>query len=183
VSEKIARRVSVLRERAQVFNAVMADLQRMGPALRSDRVAHNEWRQLILDGNAIRAAIQTSGKMIDGAAKWVAKTFQRKALDAIPFAADVVHATTDGSVSAIDHFIDRAKKAIVKFRPLFESFSGLDEKERQRLAALPVEQVKKSAVPALLLIAILGSVAYWAAGGNLKLRRDRDDDPDIFDYD
>lgn len=149
----------------------------MGPALRADKIAFGEWRQLMLDGNAIRAAIQTSAKMVDGASKWVSRTFQRKALDAIPFAADVVTATTNGSISAIDNFMDRAENATLKFTPLFERFLKLDEKEKQRLSALPLEEVKKSAVPAVILIALLGGLVFFASkfGGEIE--------PEIFDYD
>jgi len=178
VSNKISERVSALRERANVFNSVMFDLQKMGPALRGDKNALAEWRQLMLDGNSIRAAIQTSGKMIDGASKWVSQTFQRKALDAIPFAADVVHTATNGSIGAIDHFLDRAKKAAQKFAPLALEFSKLDKKEQARLAALPVEKAKQSAAPALVLIAILGGLVFFSKkfGGDIPEVFEHDDD-------
>ena len=169
------KRIAELRTRADAFNSVMRELSQMGPALRSDKKAFAEWQQIMLDGGAIRAAIETSGKMIDGAAKWVSRTFQRDALDAIPFAADVVQATTNGSISAIDNFIDRARKTADKFRPAFQSFLKLDKKEQQRIGALPVPNRKTGTFPALLLVAVLGGLIYFA--------KRFDSEAEIFDYD
>lgn len=178
MSHKVEQRVSDLRERAAEFSNIMQQLHAVGPAVRSDKHARAEWQQLMLDGNAIKAAIMTSGRMIDGASKWVAKTFQRQALDAIPFAADVVHSATNGSISAIDHFLDRARVALEKFRPLRIAFEKLDKKEQQRLSAVEIETPKKSCVPGLLLIAILGGVVWWS-------QREPDCEPElaIFDMD
>ena len=176
MTDRIKKRVADLRERAGEFNSLMAQLQKMRPALHSDKSALDQWRQLMLDGNAIRAAIKTSARMIDGANKWVGRAFQRKALDAIPFAADVVHSATNGSISAIEHFIERAQKAIQKFTPLFEQFLKLGKKEQAKLAALPVETAKQGVAPALILIAVLGGLVFLA-------NRFGDQKPEFFDYD
>lgn len=134
----------------------------MAPALKGDKAAFAEWQQLMLDGNAIRAAIQTAGKMFDGANRWIARTFRKQALDSIPFAADVVRAAATGSSNAIDNYLDRAERAAKKFAPLVADFEKLDEKEKQRLAEAPDAPVKnQSAAPALILIAILGGVVLF----------------------
>lgn len=157
--------VQELRERAQRFDAVVTRLRSMGPALRADKAAHAEWQQLMLDGNAIRAAIQTAAKMLDGANKWVSRTFRKQALDSIPFAADVVRATATGSINAIDGYLDRAEKAARKFVPLVQDFEKLNDKEKQRLSESPsvadASAKKQSAAPALILIAILGGVVLF----------------------
>lgn len=184
MANRLGERVNDLRNRAGMFNEVLRRLHEMGPALRSDKHARAEWQQLMLDGRAMKAAIQTSGKMIDGANKWVARTFQRKALDSIPFAADVVETATNGSISAIDHYIERAQNAIRKFAPIYESFLKLDKKEQDRLAATPDDPdlpKKQGTATSLILIAILGGLVWW---GCRTQRGNTDEDlMSMFDHD
>ena len=166
-----------LRERAQRFDAIVTRLRAMAPALKTDKAAFAEWQQLMLDGNAIRAAIQTAARMIDGANRWVARTFRKKALDAIPFAADVARAAATGSSNAIDNWLDRAEKAARKFAPIVTDYEKLDDKEKQRLSeAENLPEKKASAAPALVLIAILGGVVLF---GDKLLG---ENEPEYIDY-
>lgn len=161
--DELQETVEQLRAQAQVFNAALAQLESSAPAIRQNAQALAHWKQLVSDGRSIRTAIQTTARMLDGARKWVARTFQTDALESIPFASDVVVHTAKGSLSSIQNWLDRANAFLPTVRQLIAKFSALPEEERTKLAALPADQPQQKIWPAIALLGVFG-VLIWAFG-------------------
>jgi uncharacterized protein YigA (DUF484 family) len=160
VSE-LVQKVAQLRERAQAFNAVMDDLERVAHAVKQNPQAFNAWQKLVVDGRSIRAAIETATRLIDGSRKWTARYLQQDAAAVIPFADDVISATTGGAITAIDTFIERATLVLPGFEKLNKQLGELPEEERKAIEARAIPQTKQSIVPAMLLIAALGGLVLF----------------------
>lgn len=156
------QQIAALRTRAQAFREAMSELASLRIAVRQDRRAAERWRELVTNGNAIRAAVETATKMLDGGRKWAARYLHTDALETVPFAANVVSATARGAAGAIDEWLDRAKIELPQFRALAKSLGELPESERKTLEQQQdASGARQSIVPALLLIGALGALAYF----------------------
>lgn len=163
--DELADVIEQLRAQSKVFDGALLQLERSAAAVRQDAKARAYWERLVADGRSIRVAVQTAGRMIDGARKWVNRTFQTEALDAIPFANDVVITTTRGALSSVNHWLERANKFLPHVARLQDKLAELPEDERAKLAEAPATPAPVNSKAALLLLAILGGVIWISRSG------------------
>lgn len=157
----LEQKLTLLKQRGAEFQDTMRDLLAVRDAVKQDPKAFAEWQKLILDGNGIRSAIETAGRMIDGARRWTSRVFQVDAVSKIPFASDVVVMTTGGAISAIEHFIDRVHALSPKFLELQAKFKKLPEAEQKKLGEMPAPVKSQSIWPALILVGVLGGLVLF----------------------
>lgn len=171
--------VQELRARAQVFDGALASLEQAAPAIRQDSAAFEHWRKLVADGRSIRTAIQTAARMLDGARRWVANTFQTDALQAIPFASDVVIHTAKGALSSITQWLDRANQFLPAAQSLQTKFAALPEEKRKELTALPAEANKTQVWPAVMLLGAFAAAIWAFSNAGVPAFMESEDDDEI----
>lgn len=162
-----AARVAKLRDMGPVFEATMRELAAAIPAVRGHARASADLRALLNEGQGIRAGIRHVAKLVDAANRWIGKTFQTDAMESIPFAPEIVSTTAAASMSAIEHFQDRARAFLSAAQPAIAAFAqkvasdagGVHEAAQETVT--PEVPRKVSPWPAIALLAVLGGAIYW----------------------
>jgi len=153
--------VERLREAGAEFSRAMNSLLSFRTAAKLDPRARAALAQLLNEGASIKSAIRAATQMIDGAKRWIGRTFQTDALETIPFAPEIVATTAASAVAAIEHFLDKARAIIPHLEALQKKFTELPEEKRTQLAALETEAPKANMTPALILLAVLGGLIFF----------------------
>jgi hypothetical protein len=152
--------VEQLREAGAEFSRAMNQLLSFRTVAKLDPRARAALAQLLNEGASIKSAIRAATQMIDGAKRWIGRTFQTDVMESIPFAPEIVSTTAASAVAAIEHFLDRARAILPHLVLLQKKFNELPEEKRTQLAAVETEAPKANITPALVLLAILGGLIF-----------------------
>lgn len=156
-------RIERLRERGRDFAQAVTQLESYRASARLDPKAASVLGKLLHEAQGIRAAVRAATQTLDGAKRWVSRTFQTDAMEAVPFAPEIVANTAAGATAMIEHFLDKIAPGIPVFERLKVKYEAMNEKERAglgELAALPVAGAV-AIKPALILLAVLAGIIWW----------------------
>jgi hypothetical protein len=159
-------KVDALREAGAQFAQTMGELSAAIPAMRTHPQGAKDLGELLNDGVGIRRGIESVAKLIDGGKRFVDRTFQTEAMETVPFAEEIVSTAAAGSLSAIQHFQDKARAFLIKAKPRIDKFNSLNAEEKSKLgdAVLPEVEVTAERLPLwrpVLLVAVLGGLYLW----------------------
>jgi hypothetical protein len=157
LKEKIAR----LKDAGGAFSGAMNRLLDSRAAARLDPKVERELQALLNEGASIKSAIRASTQMIDGAKRWIGRTFQTDALETIPFAPEIVATSAAASVSAIEHFMDKVRRIAPRLEALERQLSAMPEEKRNELSAVTSAPPVADAKPAIILLIALGGIIFW----------------------
>lgn len=163
----MANDIELLRSQAAIFANVMRELESAGPAAKLDRATFARWQKLVTDGRGIRAGIETATRLIDGGQKWVNRTFQVDAVEAIPFAQDAIDGVTRGALSGIAHWLEQVKEFLPAIQKASAQLAALPEEERDKLSTAPVTVPATNGKAGLMLVLALGALVWIAHKSDL----------------
>lgn len=151
--------VAQLRDAARSFQEIYEKLLAGREAARVDKRLASNLNALLAEGAGIRGGITTATRLLDGARKWVLRTFQTDALTRFPFAEEVIERTAQGSISAIQHFEERARSILPALAAAQAKYAALDDEAKKGLgevAPTPAPNPKAG----LWLVVALGALIW-----------------------
>lgn len=163
-----------LDETAAEFVALRGELQRAGAlaVVNASPLSKKRIDAFANRATKIQAAIESTGRMIDGARRWFSDTFGMPVEESVPLANPAIEASVQASIAAMKYFIRDARaelETIGKRQSQYEAFP--EDKRDKVLSALHAEDlpavISPPLAPKYVLLGLAAVAAYvWWKGND-----------------